>query len=139
MGDEPGTVQGTFGNMDHLRPLLSTSAMMKPNMVYWLTDCTPHESVPLETRSYRQFFRLVSSKLSIWFECSSTKNPCGVVPPETTYVYKGNKFGKSLKLDYSQSPELQRMLSHYGVFNDPDQLPKDDMNEPKEKQRHIND
>jgi len=119
---DPGSVQGMFGNLEHLRPLLSRSSMMEQNHLYWLTDCTPHEGLPLKRRTYRQFFRLVSSKLSIWFDCSSTKNPLGIVPPETTYVYHGNKFGKALKMEYSPSEEVSRMLAHYVKFHESDRL-----------------
>jgi len=136
--ENPGAVQGMFGNMEHLRPLLSPGAMMSPNMLYWLTDCTPHESLPLERRAYRQFFRVVSSELSIWFECSSTKNPLGVVPPETTYVYQGNKFGNTMKMGYSPSEELSRMLTHYVKFNETDRLLQDDdLNESEQKEEKL--
>jgi len=117
---KPGSVQGMYGNLEHLRPLLANSEMMEPNTIYWLTDRTPHEGLPLKQRTYRQFFRLISSKLSIWFDCSSTKNPLGVVPPETTYVYQGNKIGKTLEMKYSPSNELSRMLAHYVKFHEAD-------------------
>jgi len=139
---DPGSVQGMFGNLEHLRPLLSPSSMMKPNTLYWLTDCTPHEGLPLKRRTYRQFFRLVSSKLSIWFDCSSTKNPLGFVPPETTYVYHGNKFGKTLKMEYSPSKEVSRMLAHYVKFHETDRLlqdynPDDKLNESDQQKKEL--
>jgi len=142
--ENPGSVQGMFGNLEHLRPLLSPSSMMKRNTLYWLTDCTPHEGLPLQRRTYRQFFRLVSSKLSIWFDCSSTKNPLGFVPPKTTYVYQGNKFGKTLKMEYSPSEELSRMLAHYVKFHETDRLLKDDnaddnLNESDQKIGELSD
>lgn len=139
---DPGSVQGMFGNLEHLRPLLSPSSPMESNTLYWLTDCTPHEGVPLKRRTYRQFFRLVSSELSIWFECSSTKNPLGVVPPETTYVYQGNKFGNTMKMEYSPSEELSRMLAHYVKFHETDRLlqddnPDDKLNESDQKKKEL--
>ena len=43
----------------------------------------------------RQFFRLVTSEVSLWFEEHSTKNPPGVVPdPNITKIVKGSKFNK---------------------------------------------
>jgi len=116
--NSPGEVQGMYGNMDHLLPLLSSPTMLEPNRLYWLTDRTPHECLPLKFRTFRKFFRLVSGDLSIWFKCSSTKNPLGVVPPKTTYVYQGNKFGRVVKEKYSHSAEVSRMLSHYKKFNE---------------------
>lgn len=36
---------------------------MKKNKLYWITDRTPHESLPMESQTYRQFFRLVQKML----------------------------------------------------------------------------
>jgi len=113
--EKPGEVQGMYGNMDHLRPLLSTGEMVKPNTLYWLGDRTPHESLKLKRRTYRHFFRVVSSELSVWFECSSTKNPLGVVPPKSTYVYLEDKFA-NLQLKFSPAVEVARILEHYSRF-----------------------
>ena len=86
---------GHLGDIEHLRSLLPESEVMKPNCLYWLTDRTPHESLPLKKRTYRQFFRLVTSEVSLWFEEHSTKNPLGVVPdPKITKIVKGSKFNK---------------------------------------------
>ena len=86
---------GHLGDIEHLRSLLPESEVMEPNCLYWLTDRTPHESLPLEKKTYRQFFRLVTSQVSLWFEEHSTKNPLGVVPdPNITKIVKGSKFNK---------------------------------------------
>ena len=86
---------GHLGNVEHLRSLLPESEVMKPNCMYWITDRTPHESLPLKKKTYRQFFRLVTSQVSLWFEDHSTKNPLGVVPdPNITKIVKGSKFKK---------------------------------------------
>ena len=69
---------------------------MKPNRLYWMTDRTPHESLPLKAGTYRQFFRLVMSQVSLWYEDHSTPNPNGVKPDLTiTKIVRGNKFDKS--------------------------------------------
>ena len=84
---------GHLGDIEHLRSLLPESEVMEPNCLYWLTDRTPHESLPLKKKTYRQFFRLVTSQVSLWFEEHSTKNPLGVVPdPNITKIVKGSKF-----------------------------------------------
>ena len=86
---------GHLGDIEHLRSLLPESEVMEPNCLYWLTDRTPHESLPLKNKTHRQFFRLVTSEVSLWFEEHSTKNPLGVVPdPKITKVVKGSKFNK---------------------------------------------
>ena len=86
---------GHLGDIEHLRSLLPESEVMEPNCLYWLTDRTPHESLPLRKKTYRQFFRLVTSQVSLWFEDHSTKNPLGVVPdPNSTKIVKGSKFKK---------------------------------------------
>ena len=61
-----------------------------------LTHCrTPHQSLPLETSTYRQFFRLVTSEVSLWYRDHSTPNPLGVQPdPALTKVVVGDKFSE---------------------------------------------
>ena len=60
------------------RPALPRPEICVPNRLYWLTDRTPHESLPLEKTQRRQFFRLVSSEVSVWYSKHSTPNPLGV-------------------------------------------------------------
>jgi len=88
-------VTGDMGDIEHLRYYLTNSSCMKENRLYWLTDRTPHESLPLDARTYRQFFRLVTSQVSVWFQDHSTENPLGIVPdPNITRIVKGSKFDK---------------------------------------------
>ena len=43
----------------------------------------------------RQFFRIVTSKVSLWYKNHSTPNPLGVEPdPNITKVVVGDKFSK---------------------------------------------
>ena len=56
---------------------------------------TPHESLALKQSSFRQFFRLVTSQVSLWYSNHSTPNPLGVVPdPGVTRVVTGDKFSE---------------------------------------------
>jgi hypothetical protein len=69
---------------------------MDANTVYWLTDRTPHEAIPLTEGTYRQFVRVVTSQLTYWHEEYNTKNPLGIVPdPSITKIIKGSKFDGS--------------------------------------------
>ena len=99
--DIDGTeVIGSLGDVEHLRDMLpGEPQVMKANTVYWITDRTPHESLPLKEDAYRQYIRLVTSEVSLWFEEHSTKNPLGVVPdPEITVIVKGSKFENNFAL-----------------------------------------
>ncbi|KAI8897820.1 hypothetical protein BC833DRAFT_620883 [Globomyces pollinis-pini] len=82
---------GKLGNIEHLRGLLGPDYISVPaNTLLWITDMTPHESVPLKERTFRQYFRLVTNEISGWFEEHSTPNPMGIKP--NAPIIKGNKF-----------------------------------------------
>lgn len=88
---------GLLGVIEHLRHLLppQLKQTLKANRLYWMTDRTPHESLPLKAAGPRQFFRLVTSQVSLWYEDHSTLNPEGVKPnTKITKIVKGNKFSK---------------------------------------------
>ena len=92
-GIDPSAV-GPLGDIEHLRFLLpGTGEVLEPGQLYWITDRTPHESLPLKERTYRQFFRLVTADVSLWYKDHSTANPLGVEPdPGITKIVVGNKF-----------------------------------------------
>lgn len=86
---------GEHGSCEHLKEFLpnDNEVLMKANTLYWITDRTPHESLPLTKRTYRQFFRVVTENVSLWFADHSTPNPYGVLPDRNiTKIVKGNKF-----------------------------------------------
>ncbi|KAJ3030079.1 UNVERIFIED_CONTAM: hypothetical protein HDU68_010211 [Siphonaria sp. JEL0065] len=97
----------SFGGLEHLRNGLEQGAgfeidfeyrdkkvhLLRANTVVWITDRTPHESLPVERRVFRQFFRLVTSNVTVWFADHSTPNPLGVEP--NCLVVKGSKFDGS--------------------------------------------
>ena len=90
-------VIGQHGNIEHLWNLLpglpDCYVDIDANNMHWLSDRTPHESLQMKERRYRQYFRLVTSQVSLWFEDHSTKNPLGVVPDKNIIrIVKGNKF-----------------------------------------------
>lgn len=81
--------QKEMGDCEHIRDRLGKPTMLKANQLVWLTDRTPHESLPLKAKGRRQWFRLVSGPISVWYEDHSTPNP--LVKP-VAKVIKGNKF-----------------------------------------------
>lgn len=97
--DDPGAVVGPLGDLEHARELLGKGELMQGNKIYWLTDRTPHETLPMEEDTYRQFFRVVTSKLSVWFPEHSTANRFGVTPdPQITKIIEGSKFDPQANL-----------------------------------------
>lgn len=92
---DPAENLGNLGSCEHLREICGKGHKLKAGEIVWMTDTTPHESLPIEAGTKRQFFRFVTSEVSVWHENHSTKNPLGVVPDkEVTVVVKGNKFEK---------------------------------------------
>ena len=59
--------------------------------MYWFTDCTPFEWVPLKYTTFVQMFQLVTGDVALWFEDYYTQNPLGVVPdPTKTLTVRGH-------------------------------------------------
>ena len=86
---------GELGDIEHLREFMPKGEVMEKDSLYWFTDRTPHEALPLKGREHRQFFHLVTSQVSLWYIDHSTKNPLGVMPdPKITKIVKGSKFDK---------------------------------------------
>jgi hypothetical protein len=80
--EEPGRVCDRHGGLEHVRHQLGESRPILADTLYWLTDRTPHASLPnLSTVPvYRQFFRLVVGPIDRWFSRHNTPNPCGLAP-----------------------------------------------------------
>lgn len=64
--------------------------IMQPSTLYWLTDLTPHAALPSLVDGKRQFIRVVSSKVDVWFSQHSTPNPLGIQPKAT--IIERSKF-----------------------------------------------
>ena len=88
---EPGAM-GPLGDIEHLRPLLGTGTTLDAGELVWMTDTTPHESLPLAAGTQRQYFRLVTSHVTAWYAAHSTPNPLGVKPPEHVRILVASKF-----------------------------------------------
>lgn len=89
---EPERAVDSHGGLEHMRDILGEGTCMEANKIYWLTDATPHESLPLEKDTHRQFFRLVTSSLSVWYPEHSTANEKTKVDQSITAVLNGSKF-----------------------------------------------
>lgn len=94
--EEQGDIIGALGDIEHLRGFLPSSQEMDKDTMYWITDRTPHESLPVQERTHRQWFRLVTSGVSLWFQDHSTANVKGIVPDQNvTKIVKGSKFDEN--------------------------------------------
>lgn len=81
--DEGGSLEDRENNFG--KPIY-----MDANTLYWMTDGTPHEALPVKESQYRQFFRLVTNNVDLWYDEHSTSNPLGVEPD--CEVIHENKF-----------------------------------------------
>jgi hypothetical protein len=90
---------GLLGDCEDLRDRLYSygPTELEANHLYWITDRTPHEALPMPASGLRQFFRLVTEKVDVWYEQHSTPNPMGVTPPPSCKIISENKFGVLLK------------------------------------------
>ena len=99
------------GGGEHLRPFIGEGTMLKANELAWLTDRTPHEALPQTKSGYRQFFRLVTSNISVWFKEHSTPNP-KVPIPDYVQIVEGNKFSSPIHettMDESKPPSTKKL------------------------------
>jgi hypothetical protein len=85
--ENPREVTTKHGGIESMRPILdkiSTKKLLKANELCWITDCTPHESLPLSTENtepiIRQFFRIVVGDITVWYSQHNTANPLGIMP-----------------------------------------------------------
>jgi len=87
---KPSEVVGKLGSVEHLREFLEPPVLMKNSEIWWITDKTPHEALPSKTDQNRQFFRLVTSEVSVWYSKHSTPNELGIKP--TGLIIDEDKF-----------------------------------------------
>ena len=80
-----------FGEIEHLRPYLGPGQLTQAYRIYWITDGTPHEALPVKERVYRQFIRIVGPDVHLWYADHSTPNP---LCEPAAFVVTGNKFTK---------------------------------------------
>lgn len=76
---------GPGGDCAHLE-LGAPDKVLDAGELVWMTDSCPHESLAVTSSGYRQFFRLVTSDVDLWYRQKSTENPLGVKPSENVMI-----------------------------------------------------
>ncbi|KAJ3329528.1 hypothetical protein HDU93_000893, partial [Gonapodya sp. JEL0774] len=81
------SIVGKDGQLGDIHHILGTPTTLEPQRIYWMTDKTPHESLPLDSELddgsgtvYRQFVRLVAGPIDVWYSKHNTPSPVGVMP-----------------------------------------------------------
>lgn len=85
---------GPGGNCEHIKFSLTEPIYMKENELHWITDRTPHEALAVSRNTQRQWFRLVTSDIGLWYSKHSTANPN--IQPRCPIVHE-DKFTQCLK------------------------------------------
>lgn len=87
-----GSVIGPHGDLKRMEGLLGEPTMvLSAGDLVWMTDRTPHESLPLPAGTKRHYFRLVCPAISGWFKDHSTSNP-DIAIPDGIPIIEGSKF-----------------------------------------------
>lgn len=86
--DDPIGVVDSHGGIEHMRDVIEKKyekRLLGANELCWITDRTPHESLPLPLAQYpsqhteqvyiRQFLRVVVGRVDVWYSKHSTPNP----------------------------------------------------------------
>jgi hypothetical protein len=82
--DTFGDIIGSHGSLERCREMLGTpDKILNAGELVWITDRTPHESLPIlnEDGLNRQLFRLVVGEIGFWFADHNTPNPTGYPVP----------------------------------------------------------
>lgn len=91
--DTFGDIIGPNGSLERMRDFLGPpTKKLAAGELIWLSDRTPHESLPLPEATNRQFFRLVVGEIGFWFPHHNTPNPTGFALPLWVKILEGNKF-----------------------------------------------
>lgn len=86
---DPEKCVGRHGDCESLRGFLHKRVLLRGGELWWMTDRTPHEAVPVAGAAepyWRQFFRLVRGKISVWYSMHSTPNPRVPLPEDVTVI-----------------------------------------------------
>ena len=98
--DTFGDIIGPHGSLERCRDVLGPpTKILDAGELIWMSDRTPHESLPvLDNSIRRQFFRLVVGEISFWLPAHNTPNPLGFNIPDNVKIIEGNKFDWSREI-----------------------------------------
>mmetsp|Transcript_3591 Transcript_3591/g.4127 ORF Transcript_3591/g.4127 Transcript_3591/m.4127 type:complete len:378 (+) Transcript_3591:95-1228(+) len=77
------------GGCEHLRKFIGVGTKLPENQLVWMTDRTPREEIAMKTSGHQQYFQVVASDISVWYENCYTQNPL-VSIPEGVKIIKGD-------------------------------------------------
>lgn len=84
---EDGQVVGGHGECEHLRDYFTEEPVyLKADEIWWMTDRTPHEALPVQNDTIRTFFRLVVGDVTVWFSKHNTANPLCPLPNDVIVI-----------------------------------------------------
>lgn len=91
----PSDFTDQHGGVEHARDYFINGKKLMANQICWITDSTPHESLPLyaviNKQVQRSFFRLVVGDIDVWYSKHNTPNPLGTKPDcPISYIDKFN-------------------------------------------------
>lgn len=86
---------GIMGNCSDLDVQLCdrNMALLKANVLVWLTDAVPYERLAQKVAGNYQYFKLVTSSIDHWYANINTWNP-NVEIPKTVKIIEGDSFIK---------------------------------------------
>lgn len=123
--DDHGDIIGPHGSIERIRDILGPpTRTLEAGEIVWLSDKTPHESLPLPQTSSnsppprRQFFRLVLGEVTAWFADHCTPNPIRNYIPSSVRIVRGNKYDLF-------NPSSCQILWVAGQFHDIERLKKE--------------
>merc|ERR1712232_823812 len=105
-----------MGDLEDYRPEITfaRTRIAKAGELFWMKDTTPHESLPVTEAGIRQFFRLVTSRVTIWYERQSTKNRLGTLPAAEIATY--DKFAATPPQSATAGQFVELPLSPYACI-----------------------
>ena len=110
-----------YGSCEHLKEFLPRDERveMEANTLYWITDRTPQEWLPLKEKTYCQFFKVTSDNFTLWFADHSTPNPSGVLPdPSITKIVKGRDLDSLEIITHEEFSKSKKINSSFNLLFD---------------------
>jgi len=113
-GDDQEFPIGPADLNDGYMKQVSWPIKLRANELFWMTDHTPHESLPITDKDEgktRQFFRLVTPGVDVWYAAHSTPNPLGI-QPECRIAYYDKFTGKTTVEEPKEDVKGEKAARH---------------------------